>query len=196
MFGVVFIWCHRSSTGRTTAAFVDCLNLPTFNRNLAQCRPYTKPIVTFTMASSSESRRARVWPMDGTLLGQVSLLRRQTILEVRKPKFGRAQVRFCVKNKCWRPEFGPELVAKYISELSSQQRYDICNQSSATFLPMLGQCWAIYNFALGLSLRRDQNLFKILLIFGAINVSQKDRNLTSFVIYFYKINILPSAWDH
>ena len=45
-----------------------------FSRNLAQYRPYTKPIVTFTMASSSESRRAGVQFMDGTLLGYVSLL--------------------------------------------------------------------------------------------------------------------------
>ena len=50
---------HRSSAGPTTAAFFECLNLPTFSRNLAQYRPYTKPIVIFTMASSSESRRAQ-----------------------------------------------------------------------------------------------------------------------------------------
>ena len=48
---------HRSSGGPTTPAFFDCLNLSTFSRNLAQYRPYTKPIVIFTMASSSESRR-------------------------------------------------------------------------------------------------------------------------------------------
>ena len=46
------------------------------------------PIVTNTMASNSESRRARVWPMDGTLLGHVSLLPGQATLEVRKPEFG------------------------------------------------------------------------------------------------------------
>ena len=56
--------------GPTTATFVYCLNLPTFRRNLAQYWPCTKPIVTFTMASGSESRRARVRLMDGTLLGQ------------------------------------------------------------------------------------------------------------------------------
>ena len=49
---------HRASAGPTTAAFADCLNLLIFSRNLAQYRPYTKPIVTFTMASSSKSRRA------------------------------------------------------------------------------------------------------------------------------------------
>ena len=102
---------HRSSAGPTTAAFFDCLNLPTFSRNLAQYRPYTKPIVSFTMASSSESRRARVGLMDGTLLGHVSLLPRQTILEVRKPEFGTAWAHFWAENKCWRPEFGPELAA-------------------------------------------------------------------------------------
>ena len=95
---------HRSSAGPTSAAFFDYLNSPTFSPNLAQYRPYTKPIVTFTMASSSESRRARVGIMDRTLLGHVSLLPRQTILEVRKPEFGTALTRCCAKNKCWRPE--------------------------------------------------------------------------------------------
>ena len=109
---------HRPSAGPTTAAFFDCLNLPTFSRNLAQYRPYTKPIVIFTMASSSESRRARVGLMDGTLLGHLSLLPRQTILEMRKLEFGTALARCCAKKKCWRPEFGPELAAKCILELS------------------------------------------------------------------------------
>ena len=103
---------HRSSAGPTSAAFFDCLNLPSFSRNLAQYRRYTKPIVIFTIASSSESRRARVGLMNGTLLGHVSLLLRQTILEVRKPEFGTALARCCAKNKCWRPEFGPEFAAK------------------------------------------------------------------------------------
>ena len=92
---------HRSSPGPTTAAFVDCLNLPTFSQSMAQYRPYSKPIVTLIMASGSESRRARVQLMDGTFW--------QTILE----------------------------------------RHDIGNRFLATFLPMLGQCWAVCNFALG-----------------------------------------------
>ena len=50
---------HWSSAGSTTAAFADCLNLPSFSSNLAQYRHYTNPIVTFTMASSFENRRAR-----------------------------------------------------------------------------------------------------------------------------------------
>ena len=137
---------HRSSAGPMTAAFFDCLNLLTFSRSMAQYRPYTKPIVTFTMASNSESRRAKVRPMDG----HVSLLPRQTILEVRKPEFGTASARRCAENKCWRLEFGPELAAKCTPELSFQQRHDIGNRSSATFLPMLGHCWALSNFALGL----------------------------------------------
>ena len=58
---------HRSSAGPTTAAFFDCLNLPTFSRNLAQYRPYTKPIVIFTMVSSSESKKAKVGLIDGAL---------------------------------------------------------------------------------------------------------------------------------
>ena len=99
---------HRSSAGPTTAAVFGCLNWPTFSPNLAQNRPYTKPIITFTVASSSESRRARVWLMDGILLGHVSLLTRQTILEVRKSEFGTASVRCCVENMCWWTEFGPE----------------------------------------------------------------------------------------
>ena len=116
---------HRSRAGPTTAAFVDCLNLPTFSRNLVQYRPYIKPIVTFTMAYSSESRRARVRPMDGTLLCHMSLLPRQPILEVKKPEFGTAMARFCAENKCWRSGFGPELATKCIPELSFQQRHDI-----------------------------------------------------------------------
>ena len=78
----------------------DSLNLPTFSRNLAQYGPYTKPIVIFTMASSSESRRTRFGLMDGTLLGRVSLLPRQTNLEVRKLEFGTALDRCCAENKC------------------------------------------------------------------------------------------------
>ena len=132
------MWCGLSSAGPTTAAFFDCLNLPTFSRNFAQYRPYTKPIVIFTMASSSQSRRARVGLMDVTLLGHVSLLPRQTILEVRKPDFGTALARCCAENKCWRPEFGPELAAKCIPELSFQQRHDISSRSSANFW----RCWA------------------------------------------------------
>ena len=66
-------------------------------RNLAQYRPCTKPIVTFSMASSSKSRRARLRPMDCILLGQVSFLSRQTILDVRKPEFGTALAPCCVE---------------------------------------------------------------------------------------------------
>ena len=142
---------HRSSAGPSTAAFFDCLNLPTFSRNLAQYRPYTKTIVTFTMASDSKRRRARVRPMDGTLLGHVSLLPRQTILDVRKPEFGTALARCFAENKFRLPEFEPELAAKCIPELSFQQWHDIGNRSSAAFLPMLGQCWAVSIFALRIS---------------------------------------------
>ena len=124
---------HRSSAGPTTAAFFDCLNLPTFSRNLIQYRPYTKPIFIFTMASSSESRRVRVGLMDCTLLGHVSLLPRQTILEVRKPEFGTALARCCAENTRWRPEFGPAMAAKRIPELSFQQRHDIGSRSTANF---------------------------------------------------------------
>ena len=130
------------------AAFVDCLNLPTFSWNLAQYRPYTKPNVTFTMASSSESRRARFRSADGTLLGHVLLLSRKTILEERKPKFSTASARYSAENKCWRPEFRTGLAAKCITELSLQQRHGIGNLSLATFLPTLGQCRAVSNFAL------------------------------------------------
>ena len=87
--------------------------------------------------------------MDGTLLVHVSLLLRQTMLEVRKPEFGTALARYCAENKCLWPEFGPELAAKCIPELSFQQRHDIRNWSSATCLLMLGQCWTVSNFAFG-----------------------------------------------
>ena len=134
---------HWSIAGPTTTVFVDCSNLPTFSRN------YSNSIVTFTMASSSESRRARVGLMDGTLLGHVSLLQWQTILQVRKPKFGTASARCSAENTCWWPEFGPTLAAKCIPELSFQQRHKIGKRSSATCLPMLGEYWAVSNFALG-----------------------------------------------
>ena len=52
--------------------------------------------------------------MDGTLLGHMSLLPRQTIMEVRKPEFGTISARCSAENKCWRPEFGPELAANCI----------------------------------------------------------------------------------
>ena len=104
---------HRSSAGPTTAAFVDCLNWPT----------YTKPIVIFTMASSSENRRARVRPMDGTLLGYVSLLPRQRVWA----RIGRqvnTGVIIPATARYWQPIFGK-------------------------FLAILRQCWAVSNFALG-----------------------------------------------
>ena len=88
-----------------------------------------------------ESRKARVRPMNRTLLGHVSLLPRQTILKVRKPEFGTALARCCAENKCWRSEFGPELPAKSIPTLSFQQLHDIGNWSSATFLPMNLGCF-------------------------------------------------------
>ena len=83
--------------------------------------------------------------MDGTLLGHVSLLPWQIILEVRKPEFGTVSAHYSTENKCWQPEFGPELVAKFITELSFQQRHDIGNQSSAILLQMLCQSWAVSN---------------------------------------------------
>ena len=52
------------------------------------------------------------------------------------------------------------------------------------------------NYYENLPLKRDQNLLKMLVIFRVINVLQKNLNLTFFVIYSYKINILPSTWDH
>ena len=136
---------NRSNAGPTTAAVLDCLNWPTFCRNLAQYRPYTKPIVTFTMASSSVNRRARVRPMDVILLRHMLLLPQQTILKVRKPEFGTDLARCCAENKCSRPEFGPILASKCIRELSFQQRHDIGNRFSAKNFPMLGQCWAVSN---------------------------------------------------
>ena len=117
---------------------INNMCLPIFSRNLAQYRPYTKPIVTFTMTSNSKSRSTRARPMDGTLLGHVPLLPRQTILELRKLEFGTASVRCCTENKCWQPKFGPELAAKCITELSFQKWHDIGNRYSANFW----RCWA------------------------------------------------------
>ena len=76
--------------------------------------------------------------MDGTLLGHVSLLLRQTIPEVRKTELGTALAHCYAENKYWRPEFGPELAAKCIPELSFQQRHDIGSRSTANFW----RCWA------------------------------------------------------
>ena len=137
LLGQCHCW-HRSSAGPSTAVFLDCFNLPTFSRNLAQYRPYTLPIVIFIMESSSDSRRARVGLMDSTLLGHVSLLPRQTIPEVRKPELGTALAHCCAENKYWQPEFGPELAAKCILELLFQQRHNIGSRSSANFW----RCWA------------------------------------------------------
>ena len=86
---------------------------------------------------------ALYWPNLGSqesaiVIGPVSLLPRQTILEVRKSEFGTALARCCAENKCWRPEFGPALAAKCIPELSFQQRHDIGSRSSANFW----RCWA------------------------------------------------------
>ena len=124
---------HRSSAGPTMAAIVDCLNLPTFSWNVAQYQPYIKPIVTYTMASSSESRRARVRPMDSTLLGHVSLLPRQTILKVRKPEFGSALARCYSENKCWRP---------FWARIGRQVHTGVVFPATARYWQHLCRCWA------------------------------------------------------
>ena len=36
----------------------------------------------------------------------------------------------------------------------------------------------------------------MLIIFRIIKILQKNRNLTFFVIFSYKANILPLTWDH
>ena len=45
--------------------------------------------------------------------------------------FSLAEKCCCAENKCWQAEFGPELAAKCIPELSFQKRLDIGNRSSA-----------------------------------------------------------------
>ena len=52
------------------------------------------------------------------------------------------------------------------------------------------------NYSEDLPWKRDQKLWKMFIIFRVINIFQKYPNLTFFVIYFCKINILPLAWDH
>ena len=62
-----------------------------------------------------------------------------------------------------------------------------------------GQTWyenAATNYYENLPFKLDQTFFKMLIIFRDINIFQKDRNFTFFVIYSYKINILSSTWDH
>ena len=105
------------------------------------------------MAFSSEIGRDGVRPMDGTLLRHVSLLPRQTILEVRKPEFGTGLARCCAENKCWRPEFGSGLSAKCIPDLSFQERHDIGNRSLANFW----RCWASVGSYLTSHLGINQN---------------------------------------
>ena len=126
---------HRSSAGPTTADFFNYLNLPTFNRNMVQYRPYTKSIAILLWhpVLKVEEPDSGSWAAH-YLLGHVSLLPRQTILEVRKPEFGTALTRCCAKNKCWRPE----LAVKCIPELPFQQRHDIGSRSSENFW----RCWA------------------------------------------------------
>ena len=66
-------------------------------------------------------------------------------------------------------------------------------KSRKTFWKYLEQ---LENYYEDLSLKRDQTLLKMFIIFRVINIFQKDRNLTFIVIYSYKINIFPSTWDH
>ena len=40
------------------------------------------------------------------------------------------------------------------------------------------------------------NFFINAIFFRVNNIFQKYKNLKFFVIYFCKINIMPSAWDH
>ena len=104
---------------------------PTFGycywASVAHGRHITGPCVTFTTANHSGSKKTKVRHSIGPLL-----CRKQVLAA----------------------ELGPELAAKCIPELSFGQRPDIGNRSSATILPMLGQGWAGFNFALG-------NIFKI-----------------------------------
>ena len=104
------------------------------------------------------NRRSRVQPMDDTLLGHMSILPRQIILEVRKPEFGTTSARCCAENKCWKPDFRPGLATKCIPKSSFQQRSNIGNRPSATFSPMLGQCWAVSNFGIGFKYQKE-NLY-------------------------------------
>ena len=60
---------------------------------LAQDWPIINSKVCFTPAEHVLIEIAGVRPIDGTLLGHVSFLPRQTILEVIKPEFGTASAR-------------------------------------------------------------------------------------------------------
>ena len=113
---------HQSSAGPTTAAFFDCFNLPTFSRNLAQYRPYTKnitgPCVTFTTANHSGSEKTGVRHSIGPLLC------RKQVLAARVGRQVHTGVIIPATARHWQPIFGK-------------------------FVAMMGQCWAVYNFALG-----------------------------------------------
>ena len=128
--------------------FFDSLNLLTFSRNLAQYRPYTKPIVISTMASSSESRRARVG------LGRY----------ITGPcvTFTTAKHSGSEKTRVWH-SIGPLLCRKQVLAVRVWARIDrqvytgviipamtqYWQPNFGKFLAMLGQCWAVSNFARG-----------------------------------------------
>ena len=73
------------------------INLPIFRRCLAQQRHFIGPSVTFTKANHVLRGSAKVWPNDGKLLGQVSLLLRQTMLYEEKSGFGPGAAHYCSK---------------------------------------------------------------------------------------------------
>ena len=54
----------------------------------------------------------------------------------------------------------------------------------------------IQNYDEDLPLKPDRNLLKILFFLRILNVVEKNRNLTFFVIYFCEIYVLPLSWDH
>ena len=99
--------------------------------------PYTKPIVIFTMASSSESRRARVGLINGTLLAYV---KRTRVRHSIGPLLCRKQV---LAARVW-ARTGRQVNTGGIIPATARYWQPIFGK----FFSMLGQCWAVSNFAL------------------------------------------------
>ena len=76
-----------------------------------------------------------------------SVLLRQTMLEVEKPKFGPAVARYSAGHNLpvyWL--WPPSVALRYIISVMAQYWHQV----SATSLPILGQRWAVCDFALGI----------------------------------------------
>ena len=120
--------------------WVDCLNLPTFSWNVAQYRPYTKPIITFSMASSSKSRRARVRPITGPYV---------TFTTANHSGSEETRVRYSIGPLLCRKQVWARIDRQVHTGVIIPETVRYWQPIFGKFLAMLGQCWAVSNFALG-----------------------------------------------